>query len=100
MNQVPHELQVLFPSSDIQKLNVDEDKNYIIQTLLKNSTLAGWKWMTHTYSNEDIAFVLRTSKILTPRETYFWSYYLAVPQDEILCLNKDLQKTQRTSWVY
>ena len=31
--------------------------------------------MLKTYSKEDISAVLKTSKILTPRDSYFWSYY-------------------------
>jgi len=97
---MPTAFQPLFPSSNIQDLDTQRDKNYIIQTLLKNSTLGGWQWMIETYSNEDISTILKTSRSLTPKESYFWSYFLNVPQTEILCLNKDLQKTQKTSWVY
>ena len=100
MSQLPSDFQVLFPSSDIKDLSTKQDKTYIIQTLLKNSTLGGWKWMLKAYSEDAIAEVVRSSKILTPRETYFWSYFLDIPQNEILCLNKDLRKTQKTSWVY
>ena len=92
--------QALFPSSDVKNLDTYHDKKYIINTLLKNSTLEGWKWMLDTYQKDDIADVLRTSRSLTPRETYFWSYFLDIPQKEILCLNKDLHKTQKTSWAY
>lgn len=56
--------------------------------------------MIEMYSNDDISTVLKTSRQLTPRDTYFWSYFLHIPQNEILCLNKDLQKTPRTSWEY
>mgnify|MGYP001563778787 CR=1 FL=1 len=97
---IPSKFQPLFPSSNIQNLDIQADKGYIIQTLLKNSTLDGWKWMITTYSNEDISAVLKTSRLLTPKDTYFWSYFLNVPQSEILCLNKDLQKTPKTSWAY
>lgn|SRR3989338_3041678 len=100
MDQLPSEFQALFPSSDIKHLSTQQDKNYIIQTLLKNSTLVGWKWLIKTYSEKDIAEVVKSSKILTPRETYFWSYFLDIPQNEILCLNKGSHKTQRTSWAY
>lgn len=94
------DLQVLFPSSNIRHLDTQRDKNYIIQTLLKNSTIDGWKWMLEEYTSEDIAFVLKSSKLLTPRETYFWSYFLGIPQNEILCLKQDLRKTPKTSWAY
>ncbi|MBU0534588.1 MAG: hypothetical protein ABIJ82_02760 [Patescibacteria group bacterium] len=100
MNVVPSKFQPLFPSSNIQNLDIQGDKNYIIQTLLKNSTLDGWKWMLETYSNEDVSAVLKTSRLLTPKDVYFWGLFLHVPQSEILCLNKDLQKTPKTSWVY
>ena len=62
--------------------------------------MEGWKWMVKTYSVEDISNVLKTSKQLTPRETYFWSHFLDIPQNEILCLNKNLQKMPKTSWAY
>ena len=97
---MPTAFQPLFPSSNIQDLDTQRDKSYIIQTLLKNSTLGGWQWMIETYSNEDISTILKTSRSLTPKESYFWSYFLNVPQTEILCLNKDLQKPQKTSWAY
>ncbi len=100
MSAISSEFQPLFPSSSIKDLDSQRDKEYIIQTLLKNSTLDGWKWMVKTYSNEDISTVLKTSRQLTPKETYFWSYFLNVNQSEILCLNKDLQKTPKASWVY
>ncbi len=100
MSQLPAELLSLFPSSNIYSLDVKQDKNYIIQTLLKNSTLAGWKWMLKAYTSEDIHTVLKTSKLLTPRETYFWSYFLDIPQNEILCLTKGSHKTPKTSWAY
>jgi len=100
MSVISSKLQPLFPSSNIQDLDNQRDKGYIIQTLLKNSTLDGWKWMLETYTNEDISEVLKTSRQLTPKETYFWSYFLNIPESEILCLNKDLQKTPKTSWAY
>ncbi len=100
MNKVPQELQALFPSTQIQNLDAQKDKNYIIQTLLKNSTLDGWKWMIKEYSSADIAETVKNSRVLTPKETHFWCYYLGIPQKEVLCLNKDLQKMPRTSWAY
>lgn len=100
MGKIPSNFQSLLPSSDIKNLDSIKDKYYIIQNLIKNSTLEGWKWMLKSYTNEDIAEVVKTSKILTAREVYFWSYFLKIPKEEILCLNKDSQKTQKTSWVY
>lgn len=100
MSEVPLALHFLFPSSSTQNLKVQLDKTYIIQTLLKNSTLAGWKWLLSVYSADELATVLKTSKILTPREVYFWSIFLKVPPQEILCLNKDSQKAPKTSWAY
>ncbi|HDQ88776.1 MAG TPA: hypothetical protein ENN92_01355 [candidate division WWE3 bacterium] len=100
MNKIPEKLQVLFPSTEIQNLDTKKDKNYIIQTLVKNSTLEGWNWMLKNYSSEDISSTIKKSRILTPKEIYFWCYYLNIPQKEVLCLNKDLQKMPRTSWAY
>ncbi|EKD99516.1 MAG: hypothetical protein ACD_22C00238G0007 [uncultured bacterium] len=94
------DFQALFPSSDIQNLDATKDKKYIIYTLIKNSTLDGWKWMLDEYKREDIAEVIKLSKDLKPREVYFWSYFLGIPKSEIICLNKDLPKTPKTSWEY
>ncbi len=100
MSKIPEKLKMLFPSSNFQNLDTEKDKNYIIQTLTKNSTLEGWKWMLRNYSSEEIANTIKKSRILTPKETWFWCYYLNIPQEEVLCLNKDLQKMPKTSWAY
>ena len=100
MGLIPSNFQSLLPSSNVKNLDTQRDKDYIIQSLIKNSTLEGWVWMLDSYSNEDISEIVKISKILTPRDVYFWSYFLKIPKKEILCLNKDLQTTQKTSWAY
>ena len=100
MKTVPSQFQPLLPSSDVQDLDVVRDKNYIIQNLIKNSTMEGWKWMLNSYTNADISDVIRTSKILTARDIYFWIYFLKISKEEIPCLNKDSQRTQEKSWAY
>ena len=88
------------PSSNVNFLDVKRDKNYIIESLLKNANLAAWKWMTKTYSSDDIIDVVKSSKRLTPRDVNFWQIKFDIPRREIKCLQKDSLEMQKIFWPY
>ncbi len=97
---VPVSFQAFMPSSSVKLLDANRDKNYIIESLLKNADLAAWKWMTKVYPSKDIIGVVKSSKRLTPRDVNFWQIRFNIPRDEIKCLQKDSLKTQKSFWPY
>jgi len=97
-NPLP-KFQAFFPSTEVKNLDINRDKNYIINSLLINSNQQGWKWMLETYSKEEISEVVKESRNLQPRDVYFWMNLYNIPKEEIKCLHKNSQKTQKTYWM-
>ncbi|MFZ2202245.1 MAG: hypothetical protein WAV56_02500 [Microgenomates group bacterium] len=96
---LPEEFQPLFPSSEIKNLQAQRDKRYIIQELLKNSTLNAWKWMFDTYPSQDVIDTIKNSKSLTKKDVSLWSNYFDIPKNQIRCLQTKSQDTPKTYWL-
>ncbi len=96
---LPRQFQPLFPSTEVTKLEPQRDKKYIIQELLKNSTLEGWKWMFKNYSNQDLVNVIKNSRSLTGKDVSLWMKYFNIPANEIRCLQTKSQNIPRTYWL-
>ena len=54
-NGVPLNLQSVLWSSDVHKLNLQKDKNYIIHQILSNGRLEDIKWLFGIYPKNLIA---------------------------------------------
>lgn len=100
MSVIPQDFQFLFPSSPVENLQIDQDKEYIVSTLLKNATLPAWKWLLKTYSKEDISRTLKTTKTLTKKDVMIWVNYLDIPTSDVVCLQEKSPTGPKNSWVY
>ncbi|NCN82398.1 MAG: hypothetical protein GW947_00360 [Candidatus Pacebacteria bacterium] len=98
--QLPKSYQYLFPSSSTTELDVQRDKTYIIETLLKNASLEAWQWMTKTYSKNDITSVLKSATNLKKKDTEIWSIFYKVPKSELACLQPTFRSGLKSSWAY
>lgn len=97
---IPEQFQSLFPSAPVSNLEVEKDKVYIIETLLKNATLPAWRWLVKNYTSHDIALVLRHARSLRKKDVILWSQYLHIPQEDIVCLQQKSPTGLSSSWVY
>lgn len=100
MSSVPSHFQFLFPSSPIENLTAEADKDYIIETLLRTATLEAWQWMYQQYSAEEIASVIKNSRNLRKKDVMLWSHVLSISPEEILCLQTSSQPGLKKSWAY
>ena len=100
MKTVPTAFQALFPSSQVENLEPERDRVYIIETLLKNASLKAWRWMLANYTAEEISSVIKQAKNLNKRDVLLWSYLLQIPQEEILCLQTKSLAGLNSSWAY
>lgn len=98
--QVPKELQPFLPSSSVDALEARRDAFYIIESLLRSSDAAGWKWMLSSYSKQDIAEVVKDSKTLKPKNVAAMAVYFNLPKSEILCTQTKSPNPRGSSWVY
>ena len=97
---VPLEFQALLPSAPIENLDSSQDKTYIIESLLKKSTWAGWQWMLSRYAQVDIAEVVQTSRLLTPKDVMIWTYFYNLNPKDVACLQTKSPQTPASSWAY
>lgn len=71
--KVPPKLQSVLWSTDVNLLDIEKDKGYIIHQVLIYGTLKEIKWLFRTYSKKEIieVFVKRPSKIY-PKEVFYF----------------------------
>ena len=97
---MPDTFQFLLPSSRVEDLDADRDKNYIIESLMRGSSLEAWRWMNSVYKNSDIIDVLKTSTNLRKKDVVLWSNFYNVPEGEIACLQTTSRSGLKSSWAY
>ena len=70
---IPSNLQSVLWSSDVRKLNLQTDKNYIIHQILSNGRLEDIKWLFGTYPKDLIAktFISKPYKDYAPARFNF-----------------------------
>lgn len=98
--KLPKSFQALLPSSNIENLDKERDKNYIIESFLGNATFDAWLWMLKNYDKNDIESVVKQSRTLKARDVNIWKLFFNIPKEEIKCLQKNFQNTQNTHWEY
>ena len=95
---VPADFQALFPSIQVDQLDSQKDKYFILQSLLHTATGPAWDWMQKTYTKEDISEVILTSKSLAPRDVYYWANKFNLPLEQIKCLQKNSPEQSQVFW--
>lgn len=100
MSDVPLKFQFLLPSSQVQALDTDRDKTYIIENLLRRATLDAWKWLFKNYSQNDVVETVIISTSLSKRDVMLWSVLYDIPQKDIACLQTKSRAGLSSSWAY
>lgn len=100
MESVPQSFQAFLPSSPVKNLHASRDKNYIIESFLKNASLEAWQWMARQYTSKDIKEVVKNSRSLKPKDVMLWHHLLSIPLEEIRCLQAKSHPTPKSSWNY
>lgn len=102
MNQslIPQDFQAFLPSYQVSELQIDRDKNYIIESLLRNSDLTGWRWLFDTYSKDDLVKVVMQSKNLREKDIRIWMKVFNIKSEDVACLQTKSHPTHSSSWHY
>lgn len=56
----PQHLQGILWSNDINKLDIEKNKTYIIHQLLSYGNISQWRWLFNTYSADEIQSIFLT----------------------------------------
>lgn len=86
--EIPVRIKRLFWDVDRDSIDIEKHKFYIIKRIIEYGDLEDVSWMKNTYSEDEIAEVIKKSKGLSRKTAYFWAYYLNIPLEEIECLKK------------
>jgi hypothetical protein len=77
---------------DINTLDLDRHKRFIIERILKLGRPEHVRWLLDTFSKEAIVSVVKISKNIDKRTASFWALHFNIPREEVLCLNRPLMQ--------
>ncbi|OGG11821.1 hypothetical protein A2Z00_03790 [Candidatus Gottesmanbacteria bacterium RBG_13_45_10] len=84
MNHPPTSLQSVLWSANVDTLNIEKDKSYIIHQILSHGTLAHIRWLFQTYPKDTIQTVFQNYPYKDYRAVRF-----AFVINHLLHLNRD-----------
>jgi hypothetical protein len=85
---LPRFLKPYFWDTDHAKVNARRHAVYIIERVLEYGDDRAIRWLQKNYSPEQIARVVRTSRVLSPNTANLWGLLLHIPRHEIRCFSK------------
>lgn len=93
MSKIPKHLQGILWSVDINQLDLDRDKSYIMHQVLKYGSFADISWLFKTYSKKDVTqtFIEKPSKTYPKSVFHFIKNYVLSLKD--IKLNEDAYTT-------
>lgn len=87
---LPSELKPFFWDVEWDKLCVTKHARFIIERLLEYGNLAAVRWVVHTYPQDQITLVVKTSRRLSPKTGAFWALYLGLKEEDVACMRAPL----------
>lgn len=90
----------IFWDADVEKIDPKTKSKYVIERILEYGDKEQIKWMLRFYGRDQIIKEVETSRQLSPKSASFWGNYFNLPHEEIKCLNKLSQETQKALWPY
>ncbi len=99
-HQVPNSFKFYFWDVDTQTLDPVKSANFVINRLLDKGNTEAASWVLKNYSHDDIQRVFMTMRDFSPKTATFWSMYLGIPENKILCLQKPYLQQRRHHWPF
>ena len=85
MVTLPHQLEKYFWDTDPKTLNPGTHQGYIIGRLLHLGDDLAWKWLTQSYSTEQLINVIKTNREMSAKDAHFFSVYYHLPLESLRC---------------
>jgi hypothetical protein len=83
-------LKHLFWDTDLEKIDHVENSYFIIERALRYGLPEDIRLIVKTYTKEEIVNVVKTSRTIDRKTARFWSVHFNIPEEEILCLKRQL----------
>ena len=88
----------LFWDADVQTLNYDVHKRYVIERVLNRGTLEDVRTAFGYYGKDVIAEVATSLRALEPKALSFASCLLSIPQEQFRCYRE--KQSSKAPWIY
>ena len=98
--KLPLSFKKYFWNVDFSELNLEENSFFIITRILEYGDIKSLCWLFRHTNRGQIEEVIMKSRELSPKTANFWSLFLNLDKNKILCLKKSYQKMQKSHWIY
>lgn len=85
---------------DFTKIDFKKDYLYVINRLLDKGDLSCAKWVINNYSESKIIETFKIKRDFSPKTGTFWSNYLNIPQEAVVCLNPSYRMMRKQLWPF
>lgn len=75
---------------DWTDLDARKHRRFIIERLLRLGRPEQIKWVLGAYAEVDIIDAVKSSRTIDRRTANYWSLHFGIPQESVLCLNRQL----------
>lgn len=100
MELLPNFLRKYFWDTDFNELSLEKHQKYIILKILEYGDTKDISWLFKNVSRKKIKDTLLNYRGLSLKSLCFWSLFLSIDKEKILCLKKPYQKMQKVHWPY
>ena len=70
------EIKSLFWDTDLNNIDIEKHKEYIIKRILEYGDIGSVKWMFKNYSKDLIKDVLNSSRGISKKSSFYWKLVL------------------------
>lgn len=98
--KIPASLHKYFWDVDVEKLDSNNKPYFIINRLLDKGNDEAVKWVRGNYSENQIKETFKNTRDFSPKVGRFWSVFLQIPEEEVICLQPSYLKMRRQHWPY
>ena len=98
--KIPKSLHKYFWDVDIKKLDPDKKPYFVINRLLDKGNVEAVKWVRGNYTESQIKETFKRFRDFSPKVARFWSLFLKIPKEEVVCLQPSYLKMRRRHWPY
>ena len=93
-SKLPRHLEAYFWDIEFSSLCKKKYAFQIIKRVLDRGKTSDIKWLLANYETKEISRVIRQTKDLSRPTATFWSGFLNIAEDKILCLQKPYSPTR------
>lgn len=87
---------------DVTPKTVDLSKSapFVIQRLLDKGNTQAVRWVRKNFTSTQIKEAFTKLRGFSPKVGNFWTIFLQIPKNQVLCLQTLYRKTRKTHWPY